>query len=140
MEAPAYLARLKNVLVSDRYICWSLIAGSKIDEGWYGEASSHLRRGYGRGKLSAFSYPYLIFVNYLLIYRAWLAVLKLFPHSFPNFFTNNQNKQSLNLVWKQSRVDLCSLRCRTINRVKRVTMKGGVNYPWRLITIIWLIT
>ena len=140
MEAPAYLARVKKVLVSERYICWSLIAGSNIDEDRYEEASSHLWRGYWREKLSAFSYPYLIFVNYLLIYRPWLAVLKLFPHSFPNFFTNNQNKGQVKVVWWWFWVDLSSVWRITINKFKRATKKLDVDYPWRLKTIIWLIT
>lgn len=140
MEAPAYFARVKKVLVRERYICWSLIAGSNIDEDLYGDASSHLRRGYWWLKLSAFSYLYLIFVNYLLIYRPWLAVLKLFPQSFPNFFTNNQNKQPMALIPQQLWVHLCILRCIAINEVKRVIRKAVANYPWRLITIIWLIT
>lgn len=93
------------MLVRERYICWSLIEGNKIDADWDEGRRGDWWKGYWYDERAFASVLFLIFVNYLLIYRAWLAVLKLVLHLFHNFWQKHKIIRLETIILKNSRVE-----------------------------------
>lgn len=133
--ALASCASVRKVLIMLRYICWSLIAGSNMDGDLDEEASSHFGRQWRSVEAFILSSAYLIFVNYLLIYRARLAVLKPFRQSFANFFLKSQNYDQVGQMAATLSPPWPTFSTTEINMFKLIFNTLLLNSLWRLNTV-----